>query len=451
MRSFTLSEVASVIGGSIPHDVSSIVAKGVNVDSRLVLPGNLFFALPGARVDGHDYLFEIAAKGAVAAIVSRTDLLVEGLDIPLIVVKDVLEALQKLTRYFISQARSKIVAVTGSIGKTTTKDLLTTLLKEKYSVAASPGNSNSQVGLPLTILNHTNGEEEILVLEMGMTHPGQISQLVQLAPPDIALITSVDLVHAVNFDSLEEIAAAKGEIFSHPKTSLGVLSKDISSYSELLQIGSCSKVSFSVTSDHADYSLCDLSEVGFHVKEWGRKSPVLSTLNIAGKHNYHNFLAAVVVARTLGLEWEEIEGAIPKLTLPERRLQLVERNGVLFLNDAYNATATSVKAALSTLPTPKAGGRKIAVIGEMMELGKFSESCHRDVGLVALETVDLLFCLGAECVALQRSWQEANRTAPLFMERFDLVNELRQHLKSGDVVLLKGSRSKEMWKILEEM
>lgn len=422
---------------------------GISVDSRLVKNGDLFFALPGSQLDGHHFLHEVAAKGGVAAVVSKG---YQGEDHGMILIKaeEPLLALQEIARQILALHHPKVIAVTGSVGKTTTKDFIAELLKHKYRVAASPGNSNSQIGLPLSILNHTNGNEEVLVLEMGMTHAGQIQRLIEIAPPDIALITTVALVHANNFNHLSEIGRAKAEIFAHPRTAVGILSRQIENYEELCRIGACKKLSFAVECSDADYSLINEMQKGLLVKDL-TGSTRLDPLKIPGLHNLHNFLGAVAVARCLKMEWDEINHASKTLTLPERRLEMIEKYGATFINDSYNASEASLKAALESLPDPKPGGKKIAVIGEMLELGKFSDQCHEIVGKFALERVDRLLCLGENCKSIKDVWQAAGRPVELFMERADVVHALKNELQAGDVVLLKGSRAKALWKVLDEI
>jgi UDP-N-acetylmuramoyl-tripeptide--D-alanyl-D-alanine ligase len=177
----------------------------------------------------------------------------------------------------------------------------------------------------------------------------------------------------------------------------------------------------------------------------------IPALPVPGRHNVHNFLAAVAVARYFAIDWDRIREGAAKLSLPEKRLQFVPKKGMLFLNDSYNASELSVKAALETLPAPKGSGRKIAVLGSMMELGAFSDGCHRRVGEHALGYVDRMFCLGEECLPIQEVWKEAGRPVSLFHDRGDLAAVLKEALEEGDVVLLKGSRSKELWKILDEI
>jgi UDP-N-acetylmuramoyl-tripeptide--D-alanyl-D-alanine ligase len=447
MEALSLPQLAHMLGCSAPLIDTLKLFSSVAVDSRLLKPNDVFFALRGAQVDGHEYLSQAAANGASCAVVSNSYV---GSDYGLILLKveDTLQALQTLTTKIINSRKVRIVAVTGSVGKTTTKDLITTLLKTKYRVASSPGNHNSQIGLPLTILNHTQGDEDVLVLEMGMTSAGHIANLVQIAPPDIAVVTMVALNHVVNFSALHEIAAAKAEIFSHPKTTLGILPRELADYTSMASIGTCPKLSFSLTATDADFTL--RVEEGFlQVLQTGKKEAVLSPLTLPGKHNLHNFLAAIVVARHLHVNWEDIQSAIPQLALPERRLQHVEIDGVVYVNDSYNAVDVSVKVALDSLPTPKHGCKVVAVIGQMLELGKFSEKCHQDVGEYALSRVDNMICLGKECEPIYSCWTKSQRSIKWCMKLDDVVSELQQQVQPGDVVLLKGSRANQLWRVLD--
>lgn len=423
-----------------------ISVNGICADSRLLNAGEVFFALPGAKVDGHQFLKQVSEQGALAAVVLTT---YEGSDygLTLIRVNDVLKALQVLARKVLEARKPRVIAVTGSVGKTTTKDFLTTILREKFKVASSPGNSNSQVGLPLAILNHTTGDEDILILEMGMTESGQISKLIEIAPPHIALLTTVEYAHACNFKSIDDIARSKAEIFLSPKTTLGILPTGIPIFDEVRKSGSCPKETFTTGIHGADYNLQETLR-GITVKA-ENQSINLPHLSVPGKHNLHNLCAAIAVARSLHMEWEEIARVIPKLELPERRLQSIEKNGVLFINDSYNAIPVAVKAALKSLPAPKAGCKRIAVIGDMMELGELTERMHSEVAQVALENVDHMLCFGIHCKPIQEIWSKANKPVSLHTDLDELVAELKKQMKPGDVVLLKGSRSKGLWRVLE--
>ena len=444
MRSFPLPFLCQLWG----HVAVQGMCRGVCVDTRLLEKGNLFFALPGAQVDGHSYLEDAAKKGASGAVV-KEDYRGPSFGMPLIRVKGVLEAIQALAKHVKKNSQAQVVAVTGSIGKTTTKEFIATLLKEKYKVAHSPGNSNSQIGLPLAVLNHTSGDEDVWVIEMGMTHPGNLTQLVQIVPPDVALITMTTLVHACNFSGLEGIGVAKGEIFSHPKTRIGLLDYAIVNRDALEKIGTCRKATFAIDVENATYSLRIVGEKMILKSPQGAFE--LPMLPLQGSHNRHNFLAAAATALEMGVSEDQILAALSKLQLPERRLQFVEKNGALFVNDAYNACVPSIKGALESLPAPKGNGRKIAVLSEMAELGGFAEACHKEVGEHALQYVDLMLCFGPHCKTIKDIWEAAGASVEWFMTRDEIVQAVKRHVKPGDVVLLKGARSRKMDKILEEI
>jgi UDP-N-acetylmuramoyl-tripeptide--D-alanyl-D-alanine ligase len=447
MRSMSLAQIARMI--NCEGDFPATLVKGYCTDSRLLKEGELFFALKGERVDGHNYLPEIQKKGASAAVVAKNyQGHSEGLNT--LIVEDPLHCLQELARKTLIERPTRVVAITGSIGKTSTKEFTKTLLGAKYRIAASPGNHNSQVGVPLAILNHTNGEEEILVLEMGLSAPGQLTRLIQIAPPEVSVITTVALVHACNFDSIEDIAWAKAEIFSHPQTRLGILHRDIPNFIDICRVGTCPKLSFSTTSSQADYFM-DSSHPTILKILWEKNAVHLGPITIPGKHNVQNLLSALAVAKYFNISWEEMNQSIPSLILPERRLQFVKHHDIVFLNDSYNASELSVKSALETLPEPEREGRKIAVLGSMLELGKFSQDCHKRVGEFALKHVEQLYCLGDECLPIYEIWKKAGRLIYFFKNRADLVDCLRQDLRPADVVLLKGSRAKELWKVLDEL
>lgn len=448
MRSLTVAQIAHLL--KCPGIFPNINVQGYCVDSRLLKKGQIFFALKGDRVDGHDYLKDVQKKGATAAIVSK-DFCGEIENLLLLKVDDPLLALQQIARITLLSTPTRVVAITGSVGKTSTKEFIKTLLSTNFRVATSPGNQNSQIGLPLTILNHTTGEEEILILEMGMTEPGHLLKLVQIAPPEVAVLTTVALVHACHFDSVESIGLAKAEIFSNPHTRLGIIDRGIVNFEQITKFGNCRKISFSLVNQQADF-LMEVNPESILIRSPLEKCKVsIEPLKIPGKHNLHNLLAAIIVARYFNVGWEDIKKASSQIVLPERRLQFISHRNIVFLNDSYNASELSVKAALETMPIPEGTGRKIAVLGSMLELGKFSLDCHRRVGEFALNHVDEMYCLGEECVPIIEAWKAIGRTAQLFHDRKDLVAYLRKRLKPADVVLLKGSRSKELWKVLEEL
>lgn len=417
---------------------SSKLAFGACVDSRLLKAGDLFFACPGNKVDGHAFLAQAAQKGASAAVVSSA-YQGENFGLPLIYVKNPEKALQQLAKAILKSYKTKVIGITGSVGKTTTKGFLAHLLASSFRVAATPGNYNSQLGLPLTILNHLHKDTEIAVLEMGMTQAGHIASLADIAPPDIAVITAIDLGHAENFDSLEAIGMAKAEILSHPNTKLGIIDCAISNYQAIAQSTRTPLTSFGCDNRQADWTIIT-RESCLQLMKHGVQVAEFDPLMLPGKHNLHNFLAAAVAANSCGVSWESIQESARTLTLPEMRLQVEERNGITFINDAYNALPAAVKAAFDSLSEPKRAGRKIAVLGEMRELGKFSLECHLDVAKYALPRVDAIFCLGEGCAPIHDLWNKAGRSIFWTLEFSELVGQLRKSLLPDDVVLIKGSR-----------
>ncbi|HRD55164.1 MAG TPA: UDP-N-acetylmuramoyl-tripeptide--D-alanyl-D-alanine ligase [Parachlamydiaceae bacterium] len=443
MKLSSLNQLASLIGIETKQKVA---ITGVAVDTRLVSPGDIFIALPGEKADGHQFLEEAAKKGASCFLLNKN---YKGscFGLPALYTEDPLFSLQLLAKKVLEKSHAKIVAITGSVGKTTTKDFLTTLLQEKYVVAKTPGNANSQIGLPLAILNHTDGKEDVLVLEMGMNAKGHIEKLVEIAPPDIAVLTHVGLAHAASFDSLLEIAKEKAQIFKHPKTKIAILNGDMEHLDVIMQIGTCEKLLFSVACKQTGFYLDNFT---LHTSKDGffRLDPSLHPF--FGKHHYQNLLAACAVACHLGLSFEEIKRAEAKLSLPEKRFEVKEISGITFINDSYNASESSLIAALEALPKPKKGGRVIAVIGEMLELGKFSKACHERVGKKALVHADLCFLFGKECKPIYSLWKENKKPVKWFLGLGELRKALKAQVFASDVVLLKGSSANQLWTVLEE-
>lgn len=381
----------------------------IAVDSRLVKPGDWFFALKGLKTDGHLHIEQALDLGAKKIIASQG---------PHAVVEDTLAALQDLARKFIKNSSAKVIGVTGSIGKTTTKELIYFLLKTKFKVGKTVGNQNSQVGFPLTLLNEIKGDEDFLVLEMGMTEPGNIEKLVSIAPPDISIITMIAPVHIVYFKDIEGIAKAKAEILSSPKTKTALINQKCLPYKEILE------------------------KAGKDVLYYGNKEdypePKLP------RQHFENFYGACKVFELCGGKKEEIITDFPQI---DRRFQKLEKNGVHFINDAYNASEIAVVAALKELPS---GRKKIAVLGEMLELGNYSEQAHLNVAKVTLDTVDDVILVGKGTQPIKAFREEKGLKTPLFEDYKGALGYLREQAKEGDLVFLKGSRFWSLWKVFEE-
>lgn len=440
MHTYSWQQLGSWLDEKISPTEFSEQLSSIAVDSRDVEPGSLFFALSGAKTDGHNFLHEASKKGALAAVVSR-EYRGDCFGLRLFYVDNTLDTLQMLAKKWLSLSSAKIIAVTGSLGKTTTKGFLYQLLKQKFKVTMASGNKNSQIGLALALLNETKGDEEYLVLEMGMTHAGNIQRLIEIAPPHIALVTSIALVHAENFDSLEDIARAKAEIFSSPQLELAIINKDTQCASLLFQSASCSVKGYSKSDFTVTQEAIRWSE--------GEEKYALPFIQFPAEHVYENFFASITCAQMLGMTVDEIKAACMTLTLPEKRLQEIEKKGVFFVNDSYNAAEESMKGALDMLAKKQTPHRKIAVLGAMRELGKFSDECHKRVNGYALKSADCIFYLGENWVSCVDTWGDAGVPAHHFLDLDALMKELRKEVSTGDHVLVKGSKYFELWKVIE--
>lgn len=436
MKNLSLQAISNHLGLDLPQDFQ---ITGYQIDSRLIQPGDLFFALEGEKTDGHFHLAEVKARGAVAAVVSKS---YSGPDFGLTLLRldDVLASLQELARYSLSLKQPQIVGITGSVGKTTTKDFAATLLEGKYKVFKTPSSFNTKRTFPLTLLNRS--DEEVLVLEFGMSEPGDIGRLMQMAAPDIAVLTKVALAHVAYFPGgLEEIAKGKKEIFSHPKTRTAIFPHGYAVETQ------AEKLNFSLEERSADYFL-SFAEGKFHLDERGVRAYQFDP-PFRQSHVLHNFLAAVAVARQMKMEWDEINRQVPLLKLPKMRFEMFEKEGIQFINDAYNANPESMRAALSNLPQPKEEGKRIAVLGTMKELGPFSEESHREIGQFAQRFADHLLVLGEEALPLCEAFSEVKKPAEHFVNLANLSSRLKELMRPGDVVLVKGSRSMQLEKLFD--
>lgn len=443
MRGKPFNQIISSLG---QHCAVTKFIEHFHIDSRMVEPGGLFFAVKGERFDGHDFLGEVAQKGAVGAVVDQSYV---GPDfgLELVKVENVTSALQQLAKEAFKLRREKVVAITGSMGKTTTKEFTAQLLSEKFKVGKTPGNYNTQLTLPLTILNFKE-EYDVLVLEMGMGDHGQISKLVDIAPPDIAVVTKIAPAGMEDFrGGLEAISRAKGEIFSHEKTQLGITSAQAASFPAVLYGGRMPKWIYGWKKDLADPRGAD-----FVMEKRGdcvvvNDSPPLP-LSFEGDHIKENFLAAVAISRALGLSWNEIGRGAPKCTPYRLRFQKKEIDGVTFICDCYNANPESVKAALDNLPKPASSCKVIGVLGMMPDLGEESSRYHQHIGEYASATLDELLSIGKYADQMAHAFSSSGKKAHHFAEMSEIKRELYAKIKPGDVVLIKGANSLNLWELL---
>jgi len=439
MKFTKLSQVADCLQLKVPEREIT----GFSFDSREVQKGHVFFALKGEKFDAHGFLSEVASRGAVGAVVEAS-YLGDSYGLCLLKVPNVVEALQRLAQVAQESRRQRIVAVTGSVGKTTTKEFIATLLAQKYTVSRTPGNNNSQVGLPLAILN-ASGEEEFFVAEMSMSQKGHIKKLVEIAPPEIAVVTKIGHANIEYFpDGFEGIAEAKAEILSHPKTTFAVLNRQVLAFQAFKQELSCPKKIFALAPEKGDFVL----EEGWVIQE-GEEYSSSFRLPFSATHLCEDFIAAASVARLLGLSWEEITAGAHHLKAVDKRFERIEKDGYVIINDCYNASPESMEAALSNLPKPAYGAKTIAVFGEMVDLGSYSEERHRDLAHMASDKIDHCLCYGKGCLPMLEIFNKNGKPAEFFRDLQQLKSILFEISKPGDVILIKGSRSNKLWQILE--
>lgn len=434
MKSFFLNSVASILG------VSASTAKPIlhyEIDSRKVIPGSLFFALKGAKVDSHGFLQEVADKGAIGAVV-RKDYKKKHDNLTLLKVEDPAQALIDLAHFFVENEKIYTMGITGSVGKTTTKDFLYTLLQGRGNVHKTKGNRNTEIGLPLSILNREK-EHTLFVAEMGISKRGDMKKLTSIAPPKIAAITTIALAHTYHLQGgLEEIFREKSEIFLS-STEKKILPMEWSRKSD--------EITFSTQDCKADYFLQRKGEL-FHIEAFGKPSPSFR-LPFFQEHFQHNFMVAAAMAKEYGLSWEEIFSQLPLLKAPSDRFQVITKNGITIVNDAYNAAPIAVEKALKTFSLMEKKGRGIAVLGDMKELGPFEKSEHEKMAKLAFATCDIVFFLGKNWkLPLAKNRQKATFFCTSVQE---VEEELKKLLQPKDALLLKGARKWALENLIEKL
>lgn len=451
MIELSVSQIASAISGTVTGDGSALVTGSVETDSRLVKSGSLFVAKPGEKTDGHLFVAQAHESGAVAAIVEKV---VTDVSIPQIQVKDSVAALGQLAKFVLEQIRSetdlKVIGVTGSNGKTTTKNMLHVVLSKFGSTVAPIESFNNEVGAPYSILQ-TTMQTKFLVVEMGAAGHGSISYLADIAKPNIGVVLKVGLAHVGEFGGIEETAKIKSELVkSLADDGFAVLNADDGYVAEMASMTKAKKIWFGTSSD-ANYQATNqqvaLSGTSFDLT-WPDGETSSVKLRILGEHHVMNALAALSVSDILGLDRKTAISAIESMPLAERwRMQVSDRaDGVTVINDAYNASPDSMKAALQTLAQlGRAGSRTIAVLGEMAELGSEAREQHDAIGrlvvrldinqLVVVGQAAKLIHMGAE---QEGSWGGESK----FFESIDeALAYVRGMLMAGDLVLVKSSKS----------
>lgn len=453
MLTYDIQEIAKVTGGKILQGNPYNRVKGICTDSRKAKGGELFVALQGQQ-DGHSFIPKALAQGATALLVSQNIAELPA-EVPVILVDNTLAALQQLASHNRSRLNIPVVAVTGSNGKTSTKDMIAAVLSTGFKTLKTEANFNNELGLPLTLLNLEECHQAAVV-EMGMRGLGEIDFLAKLAKPTAAVITNIGEAHLELLGSVRNIAQAKTEVLEHiGPEGFAVLNADSPYIRELA--GRCQGrvILYSLTGE-ADLKASNIhldgNGVRYDLTYPGGRAEIF--LPVPGSHNVMNSLAAVGVGLQLGLPIAEIAKGLKQVALTHSRLEIIQANDITVLNDTYNANPSSTKAALQVLQET-ATGRKIAVLGNMYELGAREQAGHQEVGEVAAAmAVDTLIAVGnlAQWIAQgglagglspQKVFHCENNT--------QAITELRKLIKPGDTLLIKGSRGMRMEEIVKEL
>ncbi|MDX1483565.1 MAG: UDP-N-acetylmuramoylalanyl-D-glutamyl-2,6-diaminopimelate--D-alanyl-D-alanine ligase [Alphaproteobacteria bacterium] len=455
---WTAAEAEAATGG---HSTAPWQASGVSIDTRSIKPGDLFIAIRGERYDAHDFLRDAFARGAAAAMVSRIPR-DHGRTHPLLIVDDTYAGLRSLARAARKRTGARVIAITGSVGKTSTKEAMAAALAPLGRVSASKGNLNNRWGVPLS-LARMPADTDYGVFEVAMNHAGEITPLTRMVRPHIAIITTVDAVHLEFFDSVEDIALAKAEIFDGLDLSgIAVLNAD-NPYFELLSAEARSRGITTIFS-FGENEGADVRLTGFQPNGHSRVScEVLGekidfTLALPGRHSAQNAMAVLAAVRALGGDLAAAAAALGTMETPEGRgaramIELPRGGTATIIDDSYNAAPTSMRAAFHVLEeaTPGEGGRRIAVLGDMLELGPGSARAHEELAedLLAAK-VDLVLTTGANMIHLDDTLPRSKRGGHT-NEAAGLIPLLRRVLRPGDVVLVKASHNQNLGQVVDAL
>ena len=459
LEQMTLENIAKACGGTYVGDdaLRGSEITGAVIDSRQVEPGYLYIPIRGERVDGHRFISDVFAKGALAVLSEET---LENPAGPYIQVASSEQALKDIAEFYRSTLGIKIVGITGSVGKTSTKEMISAVLSQKYNVLKTEGNFNNEIGLPLTILR-IRREHEVAVVEMGISEFGEMHRIAKVAKPDICVMTNIGQCHLENLIDRDGVLRAKSEIFDFLKPDGHIVLngnddklitvqevKGVKPVFYYVEDSSAQKadLQYEVTADAIENKGLRGLDANLHFPE----EVCQIHEPIPGVHNVYNACAAACVGRIMGLTNEEICEGIAHAKTIAGRTNLITLGDVLVIDDCYNANPVSMKASLDVLA--QAEGRRIAVLGDMGELGENEREMHYDVGKYAANTgVDILFCCGTLSEELAKGAQRGHTKVMYFAEREKLTQTLLNFVEAGDTVLVKASHFMEFPKIVKAL
>ncbi|NJD02300.1 MAG: UDP-N-acetylmuramoyl-tripeptide--D-alanyl-D-alanine ligase [Ruminiclostridium sp.] len=453
MLTLTISEIMEATGGQLVSGNAEATVTGISTDSRKIDKGYLFIPLTGERFNGHDYINKAFDEGAAATLTQQDESGVEGRRV--IRVGDTSRALRDLAAWYREKFSVPFVGITGSVGKTSTKDMIACVVGSKLNVLKTEGNLNNEIGVPLTIFN-LNGTHEAAVLEMGMSGTGEIGRLTAIIKPDIAVITNIGISHIEKLGSRQNILKAKLEILEALNPDgLVILNGDDALLAGMKDLLKFRTVLYGMD-EGVDYRACNINSHGesgtfFDITLGGREYNI--HIPVPGVHNVHNALAAVAVGCELGIPMEDIIRGIAGFSPSKMRMDIVSFNCMKIINDVYNASPNSMEAGINVLREIGRENRKIAVLGDMLELGEWSEKAHFDMGKYASAAgIDRIIAVGSNARfiadgALSAGYPEEQ--IRYFQSNAEALDYLQKTLVPGDVILVKGSRGMKMEEIVK--
>lgn len=462
MNDFRIKNLIKAVSGRVIQGNTDLAVNGISIDSRTLEPGDLFFALKGLNFDGHRFVSDALNKGASGIVVSdKIDSFVKDNRVYknklIIEVENTLRALHDWAKHIKKKYKTYNICITGSTGKTTTKELAASILSLKGPLLKTEGNYNNEIGIPLTLFK-LKDYHEMLIAEMGMRGLGEIKELTDMITPDLAIITNVGLSHIGLLGSKENIFKAKSElILSLKKDGVAVLNRDDAYYDKMINLVKNKKnITFGINeggdASASDIEIINGKKMNFNLKV-GNQQAKITSFPLLGIHNVYNVLAASAAAFALGVDIEMMVRGLKSFKSLSMRMQPIEfGDDNYLLNDSYNASPSSLKNALSTFSKISRGKRKIAILGDMLELGKMTEFYHRQIGadIVNLK-IDILFTLGKKGKLIAQSAMDHGMPRDCvfsFEKDKELLSEkILSQIKPMDILLLKGSRGMEMEEI----
>lgn len=451
---FTLDDILEATRGELLQK-SETFFTGVSTDTRTLKPGDLLVALRGERSDGHQFLKEAVAKKTSALIIARD---FEGEILPSVTVfavHDTLQALGDLAHFWRERHTARVIAVSGSNGKTTTKELIAALLSHHSPTLKSEGNYNNLIGLPWTLFRLAP-HHRFAVLELGINQPGEMERLAQIASPDIAVLTHIHTAHLEGLGSLEEVAQEKGRLLEGIEDGIAVLNRD-DPFLRKLSENFGGKIIWYGLQEGADvvgkgHKICGVGKGEFHLIAEGKKIEV--TLPLVGEHNLYNLAAAAAAGLSCGIDLQSMPEALKDFQPPPMRSRLLELPGEIFLvDDSYNGNPGSMSAALHLLGEQPVQGRRIAVLGDMLELGEFSLKAHEDLGMeLANSKVDLIYYYGKHVDDVEKGLRQSGNFYGEFhpiQNKEESAQQILTVLRPKDWVLVKGSRGMRMEEMVQ--